>query len=191
MSTQLGSLIKDFQFVLTAGQRISINRKGNVVRCIQSQASFTISPNDTEKVAMQAGVGITFNQDFDYVVLENGSSGQTVTIYIGSGEIADSRFYGSVNSTVVPGSTLDCPVHVARTTGGTSTIAANLLRRAITIGSLSTNTGVIFAGESGSVDATHGVEIQPGTNFRFENTAAIDVFNGSGATQTFWILEEA
>jgi hypothetical protein len=183
--------IKNFTYVLSALQRIQINRVGDFVRCIDAQAAFNIQPINADEVEIQEGVGVKFDEVFDSFYLINGSTAQTVTIYIGVGEVQDSRFYGSVNALITPGSALDCPAHVAQPTADTDTIAANLSRRSITIGSLSTNSGVIFAGESGSTDATHGVEIQPGTNFRFETTAAVDIFNGSGATQTYWVLEES
>lgn len=186
-----GGLIRNFEYQLAANQRLSIERMGSIVRCTSAQASFHVSPDDLEKVELAAGLGIRYARIFTKFVLYNGPDAQTVELYIGDGDVADSRFYGSINALITPGASVVTPVHVAVGIGATSNIAANLSRRAITVGLLSTATDSIMVGEAGNTDAAHGVEIQPGTNFRFENTDALDVFNGTAAIQTYWTLEEA
>lgn len=70
-----------------------------------------------------------------------------------------------------------------------SAIAANLSRKAITIGALSTNTGNIRVQSTGA-GANRGIELQPGQSVTLTNTAAIDVRNDSGAAQSYYAFEE-
>jgi len=78
---------------------------------------------------------------------------------------------------------------VARASGGADSIAANLSRKSITIGALSTNTGSLRI-QSPGAGANRGRELQPGTTATYYNTAALDVRNDSGASQSYWIEEE-
>lgn len=78
---------------------------------------------------------------------------------------------------------------VARATGGADAIAANLSRKAITIGALSTNTGSLRI-QSPVAGANRGWELQPGMTLTLTNTAAFNVRNDSGASQSYWIFEE-
>jgi len=78
---------------------------------------------------------------------------------------------------------------VSVTTGNASSIAANLSRKAITIGALSTNTGSIRV-QSAGAGANRGIELQAGQSVTLTNTAAIDVRNDSGASQSYYAFEE-
>lgn len=78
---------------------------------------------------------------------------------------------------------------VARATGGADSIAANLSRKSITIGALSTNTGSLRVQTPGA-GANRGRELQPGMTVTYNNTAALDIRNDSGASQTYWVEEE-
>jgi len=182
------SLIKNFQYAVTGGVRLPVQRTGNVIRCTQAQAAFNVRFDDEELIELQAGMGIQFEQSFKHMVIESATS-QTITLYIGDGQIADSRFYGSINALITPGSSGSNAVDVTIATATTNAVAANLLRRAITIGAFAANTLSLRVGFN--ADATHGIELQPGTNWRFETTAALQVFNGTGVNQSYWLHEES
>jgi hypothetical protein len=96
---------------------------------------------------------------------------------------------GAVSIAESPSSALASPAAVARGTGGADTIAANLSRRRITVSSLSTNTGSVFIQAVGA-GAGRGIELQPGQVIELKTTAAFDIRNDSGASQTYSTFEE-
>jgi hypothetical protein len=69
-------------------------------------------------------------------------------------------------------------------------IAANVARRRITVGSLSTNVGSVRV-QSAGAGANKGLELQPGTFMELDTTAAFDVRNDSGAAVTVYVFEES
>jgi hypothetical protein len=73
--------------------------------------------------------------------------------------------------------------------GGNAVIAANPLRRSITIGSLSTNVPATTNLRLQGSDAIGGVELQPGTYYNEATTAALNVHNGDANAQTIWVQE--
>jgi hypothetical protein len=72
--------------------------------------------------------------------------------------------------------------------GGNQAIAANPLRRSISIGSLSTNAPATTNLRIQAV-LTGGVELQPGTFYNIATTAALNVHNGDANAQTIWVQE--
>lgn len=73
----------------------------------------------------------------------------------------------------------------------TENIAANLTRRRITIGVLSTESVGVRVRASGA-PASSGIEIQPGTFVEFRTTAALEVRNDDAAVATsYYIFEES
>lgn len=97
---------------------------------------------------------------------------------------------GAVPVVVAPNSGITASgADVSVNTGNASSIAANLSRRAITIGALKANTGEIRVQSTGA-GANRGIELQPGQSVTLNNTAAIDVRNDSGAAQSYYAFEE-
>lgn len=77
------------------------------------------------------------------------------------------------------------------TAGTADTIAANLARKTIAIGNLSTNAANFRIAEGGGGSATRGIELQPGLFVTLKTTAALDVWNTGGADQSYWMLEQS
>lgn len=193
----MATMIREFTYTLGANEQFPVNHQGRTIRCIQAAAPFYIAPGRvlgglfSGNIEIRNGIGFTLEERFDFVRIINGGTAQTITVYIGDGDVQDSRFVGSVNALITPGFSLANGAHTALANGATDTIAGDSNRRAITVGVLSTAAGSLFAGESGNTDATHGVEIQPGMTFRFETIAAIDIHNASGAAVTYYTIEES
>ena len=97
---------------------------------------------------------------------------------------------GSVTTLMLPSTALTVSAaDSVIVTAAALAIAANLSRRRITVGSLSTNTGSVRVQSTGA-GANKGLELQPGTFMELDTTAAFDVRNDSGASQTVQVLEE-
>lgn len=98
---------------------------------------------------------------------------------------------GSVTTLMQPSTAI--AVSAADTVIGNATalaIAANVARRRITVGSLSTNAGSVRIQSTGA-GANKGLELQPGTFMELDTTAAFDVRNDSGASVTVYVFEES
>lgn len=73
--------------------------------------------------------------------------------------------------------------------GGNAVIAANALRRSISVGSLSTNTPATTNLRLQGSDAIGGWELQPGQFGNIATTAALNVHNADANNQTIWVQE--
>jgi hypothetical protein len=73
--------------------------------------------------------------------------------------------------------------------GGNAAIAANPLRRSITVGSLSTNAPATTNLRLQGTDNIGGVELQPGTYYNIATTAGLIIHNGDANAQTAWVQE--
>lgn len=145
------------------------------------------------------GVRIRRRQPWDnlYII---GPAGTTVVYFIGTDENDQDLTEVFLQSTVIagvtavalaPSATVASPDDNALPAATTETIAANPLRRRITIGCLSTNTVGFRVQASGANDAS-GIEVQPGTFVEFQTTAALDIRNNDGAIATsYYIFEES
>lgn len=128
-----------------------------------------------------------------------GTAGVSVEVIVGSEvvekdetdiRLAVTAIAGTISTTIAPSSILSTPDDNALAVSATENIAANLSRKRITIGVLSTELVGVRAQAVGANDAS-GVEIQPGTSYTFETTASIDVRNNDATNATsYWILEE-
>lgn len=98
---------------------------------------------------------------------------------------------GSV--TVVPGvGSSNSPTDradIVIASGGNQVIAANALRRSITIGSLSSNAPATTNLRVQGSDAIGGVELQPGMYYNIQTNAALNIHNGDANGQTIYVQE--
>lgn len=118
---------------------------------------------------------------------------QIVEIVVGDDDIEVANAVtvnGSVVTEIEPSSTISTPADVAVAGGGNSVIAANLSRKRIRVGSLSTNAPAISNLRVSDSANPRGLELQPGTWEPFETTAALTIFNPDANPQTYWIFEE-
>ena len=128
-----------------------------------------------------------------------GTPGVTVEYWIGSQnterDLIDvftqiAVIAGIASFAEAPSATVATPDDNALAAATTEAIAANPLRRRITIGCLSTNT-VGFRVQAAGANDNSGLEIQPGTFTELRTTAALDIRNNDGAVATsYYIFEE-
>ena len=118
---------------------------------------------------------------------------QNIEIIIGDDDVEVSNAVsvtGGVTIQEIPSAGLTASVaDVAVPTATASAIPANASRRRITVGALSSNTGSLRIQSTGA-GASRGLELQPGTFVELKTAAAFDVRNDSGATQSYYVLEE-
>lgn len=145
------------------------------------------------------GVRIRRVRSWDFIEII-GAAGTTLVYFIGTDETDEDLTEVFLQSTVIagttavaeaPSATVATPDDNALPAATTETIAANLLRRRITIGCLSSNTVGFRVQASGANDLS-GIEVQPGTFVEFRTTAALDIRNNDGAVATsYYVFEES
>jgi hypothetical protein len=128
-----------------------------------------------------------------------GVQGTTVLLFYGISSHRDdstellqtlATISGTVNTFPAVGAANAVTDHADVTFSGATdtTIGANVARRWITIGGLSTNTASLRVRAHSS--AAGGAELQPGSSLTYYNINAFDVINASGVNQTYWWQEQ-
>jgi hypothetical protein len=152
-------------------------------------------PNRVENV----GAGTKFNgldTDRWYELKITSAAAQVVEIVIADESTVDFTNAVSVTGTAataeLPSATISTPARQTRATGGATTIAANPLRRRITIANPSDNAtpGLLYVQAVGA-GAGRGIPLDSGLFLELRTTAAIDIRNDSGASVDFTTFEES
>lgn len=170
------------------------------IRASTANVTVRFMQGGTEYGAIGVGAGyIKRNRaEWERLTIE-GTPGVAIEFFVGTEAIAEddtdyraqiATISGVTLITEQPAAALSTPAAVNVNTASASTIAANLLRRRITLGAPSTNTGSMFVQQVGA-GAGRGLELQPGIFIEVKNTVALDVRNDSGATQAYTIFEES
>lgn len=152
--------------------------------------------------SIQAGLQIGRVKQWDQGVLI-GTAGATVTLYYGFQNVREdftnfqqqiATIAGTVAVADLPTTTLTDTADTTQAASTQTAISANLGRRRITIGVLSTSGNGVRVSFSGAAN-TRGFEIQPGQFTEFRETNAIVVRNadiaGTAANAVWYAEEEA
>lgn len=202
----MSGIVNSLAIVLDANGRW-VGNNGNFLFLIAAslpvtiQMSRTISDSGSEQFAnVQAGLQIARIKRFDQVII-SGTAGATVTLFFGYMNVREdatlfnqqiATIAGTVAVAILPASTFTDTADTTTAAGAQVAISANLARRRITIGVLSTSGNGVRVSFTGGAN-TRGVEIQPGTFTEFDNTAALVVRNAdiaASAANAVWYAEE-
>lgn len=167
--------LRHFSYSFSANERILINIAGNVIRCTAGAQIFSIEPGHRERIDFQEGLGLTFETEYKQWVITNGATAQTITLYIGDGQISDSRQYGSITTLALANSTLTIPVDETIDMDEVDTIAANADRANVIIQADISNSDILRVGPVAT--ATRGKELTPGASYSFPTTGALQVYS--------------
>ena len=170
--------IKYYSQTLSANQRVRVHQVGSFIRCVAGAATFTVEPDQQNQVTMQEGIGIRYEQNFNSIVLVNGSTAQTVTLYIGDGNLDDSRLYGNISALPVGAEAATMVADVSLNATEESAIAANANRTKIKIQADINNTTDLRVGTT--VGDSQGFVLTPGALLEFTHQAAITIRNPTG-----------
>jgi hypothetical protein len=182
----------NFIFVITSTGNASLKLQRSGIQKGANQENYGSS--------QLAGLQISRTQRWDWAQI-SGAPGVSVTFIYGTTDVREdvtqfnqqiATVAGVVAVATSPSATLADTADTAQASGTQTVIAANLLRRRITIGVLSTGGNSVRVSQAGG--AGRGLEIQPGMFTEFDTTAALTVrndnTNGSGASTTWYALEE-
>lgn len=185
------SALRYFSKSFSANERLRISQVGALVRCLSGAAVFAIEPDEQNSVQIQEGISIRYQEKFKSIVIVNGSTAQTISVYIGDGDIDDSRIYGTINVKNLGADTCTNAVDGSLDATDESTIAANTTRRRLVIQADIDNTGELRIGPV--VSDTRGFKLTPGASQEFLTTSAITIRNATGGAsgEKFTYFEES
>jgi hypothetical protein len=153
----------------------------------------------TVRSFINVAAGFKFKADlgdgWDILELTSAST-QNIEMILGDDDVEVSNAVtvnGSVTTAVAPSSTVTTIADPSIVAAGNNVIAANLSRKRIWIGSLSSNAPADALNlRVAETNAARGFELQPGMYEKFETTAALTIRNASATTaQSYWIFEES
>lgn len=171
---------KTNNYTIPANGQIAIERRADLLTCLEADADFVIRFNDGSKSDFMAG--LTFEPDgpFENVVLINETATDNVVkLAWGQGRVRDSRLNisGSINSkSQVPDVLSEVPPINIPAWGTQLVAAANPKRKELFI----YNDGVSDMFIIGTaVGARKGIRLGPGGNAVIETTDAVYIYNYS------------
>lgn len=197
--------LRRFSKYLTGSERWPIAAAGDTVRCTAGDEPFTLllnKPNsDTNPLA----------SDFDRVEVTNGTTAQTITLYIGipdngrggqesflfengfgyqNNTLTDSRLTGQVNitgglSTKTSGSSTVANTTATVTGSAASLVAAGGSRMVL----IRPTTGDIYIGSTSGVTTSNGFLVKSGEVFNY--TSGDELFAIAGGSTTVLIFTES
>ncbi len=191
----------------TTEQLVTKDTQGFTREAISSMAANAVRVMQTtgNKIAVYTGSGVTLRllptgqiyvldagvavqvQDFNRVEIINGSSIQDVVVYAGKGDYSDGRsnFTATVTATLTPSTTLIANADVSIAAGAQGLVSAGLsTKREVLISNPVTNTVSFRIGDTATLDATHGVLLDPGQSIVLTTAAAIYAYNAGGTTES-------
>lgn len=139
-----------------------------------------------QTLVIDAGVVIEVDQ-FDRVEIVNGSSIQDVVVYAGSGDYNDGRsnITATLSATITPATTLTANADVSIASGAQGLISAGAVaKREVLISNPVTNTCSFRLGDTVTIDATHGVQLEPGQSIVLNTSAAVYAHNTGSSTES-------
>lgn len=152
------------------------------------------SPLEFSSVGAGLSYGpVTFDKKWTYLDVTSAAAQVVEVIVSEEGEVKVGSVVsvsGSVETVAQPSTTLATPARIACGTGAdVLLVAVNAARKLVRIQVPSTETRSIVTGPTGSLGASQGFEIQPGTNEPFSTTAAIYA-RGVGGSVNVQVFEE-
>jgi hypothetical protein len=129
----------------------------------------------------------------------SGTAGTIISFFIGDEELQEditdfrtqiASIAGVVPIIMQPLSVFTTPTKATVAAGASVEIAADLLRRKITVGNESTSANSFWLRDASDVTDA-GFEVQPGTDRTVDNTAALRIRNNGAAACTYTITRQA
>lgn len=188
--------------VIPANGRLEIGR-GNLFILFAATAAVNLrlerSGNSEGFDNITGGIRVQRLNSWDFAVII-GAPGTTVQWITGSENVVEDKadvflqvttVAGTVAVASAPTTTFTTPVDVLVGAGASSDIAANPLRRAITIGADVANADPLPLRVRDQAAVTEaGIQLQAGMSVRLETIAAIRIRNNGAVGQTYSISEE-
>ena len=176
-----------YSYSFAANQQIRIHQSGLFFRVTAGAALFTVQPDSQNELQVQNGIGARYEDRFNSLVITNGATAQTITLYIGDGNVDDAGLYGSINTTITPPADWTSGDDTTVAVNAQSTIAANGDRKKITIQASINNTENLRICDAANFADDNGIELIPGSSYPLETSAAIVIHNPStnSNTQTY------
>ena len=178
---------KDYTRTLAANAVVDFVFLGNAIQCTQGVATFiveaeTVEGKETSQHQIENGLGFRYKTQFYKWRITNGSTAQTITVYIGDGDVIDNRLAGAVsNAPVLADTRIDGQTSVVGAATAVEILASDTSRLGATI-----QTDLdIYVGAADTVTnagATQGILLAAGSTTQDFNTAALFAYAAVTAT---------
>lgn len=179
--------MRPYTFAIPAGGTYQVQLKGSYIHVLTAPVNDLFVRFDSgEPCPFYQGVGTARRYE---TVEFSSATGQTITVYLGDGEMRDARANANVNvsATVEPGNTFDVGGDVSVPSGAATLIdAVDLTRKYALICNPSSSTATFRIGPA-TVGATSGALLEPGTTLPIATTSPIYAFQNSGSAATLSI----
>lgn len=181
------SQIQRYQYTLGANEEVNPSiPQSNFIRCTSGSGVFTVYPSDLSPLVLSNGLGAKFTQLFNTVRIKNGATPQTIELYIGQGDIDDSRLSvsGGIPTAGNAGAT-----YGAVSVGTTATVirTANTNRASCLVQNL--GSAPMYLGTDASVTTANGLEVGAGSSATLTFQSAIYGIVASGSNDVRFIEE--
>jgi len=149
------SQLQRYQYTLQANEAVNPSIPNSTfIGCTSGSSIFTVYPAELSPLVLQNGLSAKFQQQFNNVRIVNGAIAQTIELYIGVGELIDSRLTVSGGISIAGNSGA---TGGAVTVGSSATLirTANTNRASILLQNLGTSD--LYLGVQNTVSASNGI----------------------------------
>lgn len=181
---------RSYQLSLTANQEFNLNVSGNMYAVIDNTGEFTITFDDSNRIAKATGgTGGEFQDTYQRIALLSTTT-QTVTVIFGFGKYHDARatVNATVNTTIEPSDTFNEPGDVTVGSSSTQIVAASTARKEVMI-HLPSSAGASVRIGSATVTAAKGIELEPGSTISLAAEMAVYGIRTGGSDEAVSVLE--
>lgn len=176
-----------YTFTLEAGKSINPNiPRSNFISVVSAVGLFTAYPADLTPLKLEKGISVRLNEQFNNLRIES-EIDQTVEIYVGSGEVVDSRLILGGDALSIGGNAI--ANYGAESVLNTATLLAVQDDRRATILIQNLGSTPIFVGTDNLVTTANGLRVAGGASATF--TFKTDIYAISAVSgQDVRFLEE-
>lgn len=172
-------------FTVPANGSVEFVRTASFLTVLDASAAFEISFDNGPRSAMEAGLTLRTQDDFQRVeIINTTGSVLTVKVGLGRGDVRDSRLTlsGSIQADIVAPDVLTTGAPVAAANAAVTLLAAADANRreVLAVVDLSAG-GAVYIGGDAAAAAGEGLPVQPGQSLTLTTSAAVYVRNDTGA----------
>jgi hypothetical protein len=181
---------RDYYLTFSGAATREIRARGRFLRVLEAPAAAVFLAFDgSTELERRAGQGVNYGGTFNRFTVRS-TVAQTVLVCVSDDRQDDDQesVSVSVSATVTPGNTLSAGGDVSIPALSSQQLAAaDADRLALIVANPVNNTDPVRVGGSG-VNASSGIELQPGDSITIASTAAVYGYNPKGSAQSVQVL---
>lgn len=181
---------RDYYLTFTGAGIQEIKARGRFLRVLSApSAPVFLAFDGSTELERRAGQGVNYGGAFNRIAVRS-TVAQTVLVCVSDERQDDDQEEVSVSvaATVAPGNTLGAGGDVSIPATSSNVLSASdATRLALIVANPPGNTDPVRVGGAG-VNASSGIELQPGDSITLATTAAVHAYNPKGSAQSVQVL---